>query len=146
MSGILRIPNIKDYNQEIINGELILTPKSVNNNKYGSLLDDGISKEECEELYEQEIKQLIDEISRWCKYKTKSLLINTEFKNIKERYNAINIDQIDIKKELNVWNYDKINSLYNELSIFRLNCPDFKKNHMSFIEYRLKMSKKRGKK
>ena len=29
MSEIIRIPNIENYNQEIINGELILTPKKV---------------------------------------------------------------------------------------------------------------------
>lgn len=27
MSDIIRIPNIENYNQEIINGELVLTPK-----------------------------------------------------------------------------------------------------------------------
>jgi len=29
MSEIIRIPNIEKYTQEIINGELILTPKKV---------------------------------------------------------------------------------------------------------------------
>lgn len=70
MSEIIRIPNIENYIQEIINGELVLTPKNLIKNK----LDEGFINEQIarymvleyylhgrrSERYESEIAELAE--------------------------------------------------------------------------------------
>jgi hypothetical protein len=76
MTEIIRIPNIENYIQEIINGELVLTPKNLKNTSDDAFINEQIARQMVLEYYfhghnykkyEIEICELaVDEEHRQC--------------------------------------------------------------------------------
>jgi hypothetical protein len=51
MTEIIRIPNIENYIQEIINGELVLTPKNLKNTSDDAFINEQIARQMVLEYY-----------------------------------------------------------------------------------------------
>lgn len=90
MSQVIRIPNIKNYTQEIVNGELILTPKQqkhrhITENEFDNTNFSGSFIVECEVKKEEEIistnkKYICVLIDIWKTMPTQKILQTTTFR------------------------------------------------------------------
>ena len=98
MSQVIRIPNIENYTQEIVNGELILTPKPqkqyITENDFDTTDFSGSFIVECEVKKEEEIistnrKYICVLIDIWKTMPTQKILQTTTFRFREQHANYV---------------------------------------------------------